>query len=104
MHWGGWSLRFKEEDFKCRSNTGRGADWPFGYDDLEPWYEKAERELSVSGQCDDGGPSRKSDYPMPVFPWSLNEENMAKSLEDFDLKPAHMPPVSYTHLTLPTKA
>ena len=38
MHWGGWALRFKEEDFNCRARTGRGADWPFAYDTLEPWY------------------------------------------------------------------
>lgn len=29
LHWGGWSLRFKPEDFHLRSNTGMGADWPF---------------------------------------------------------------------------
>ncbi len=37
MHRGGWALRFKEEDFRCRTNTGFGADWPFSYDVLEPW-------------------------------------------------------------------
>lgn len=49
MHWGGWALRFMEEDFECRKHTGRGADWPFSYDALEPWYELAEQVLSVGG-------------------------------------------------------
>ena len=27
-HWGGWSLRFKPEDFELASRTGIGADCP----------------------------------------------------------------------------
>lgn len=63
MHWGGWSLRFKEEDFECRSRTGRGADWPFTYATLEPWYELAEQKLGVGGAFGDEGPRRRWGYP-----------------------------------------
>ncbi len=96
MHWGGWSLRFKGEDFHCKTNTGRGADWPFDYDHLEPWYQLAESELSVSGTLDDGGPARKAAYPMPPFPWSLNETDLAKSFEKHGLLAGHMPIARYS--------
>ncbi|MGE0566300.1 MAG: hypothetical protein AB7O50_17510, partial [Pseudolabrys sp.] len=40
-HWGGWSFRLKPEDFRLKSNTGEGHDWPFDYDTLEPNYCRA---------------------------------------------------------------
>ena len=46
--------RYMEKDFRMRSTYGAVAgstleDWPIGYDDLEPYYEKAEWEMGVSG-------------------------------------------------------
>src|ERR1700730_3811773 len=32
MHWGGWSLRLKPEDFELKRRTGQGGDWPIGYE------------------------------------------------------------------------
>lgn len=73
VHWGGWSLRFKEEDFELCSRTGRGADWPISYADLEPYYEQAENTLGVSGQAEDSlgnvTPPRSSEYPLDPFPF-----------------------------------
>jgi choline dehydrogenase-like flavoprotein len=40
-------------------------DWPISYDDLEPFYEKAEYEIGVSGDVEPNpfkGPRRK---PLP---------------------------------------
>ena len=91
MHWGGWALRYKEEDFECRSRTGRGADWPFGYDTLEPWYGLAEEILGVGGSADDEGPKRGGSYPLPAYPWSAHEAELADGFETIGLKPGHMP-------------
>lgn len=91
MHWGGWALRYKEEDFECRSRTGRGADWPFGYDTLEPWYSLAEQILGVGGNADDEGPKRNGHYPLPAYPWSAHEAELADGFEAIGLKPGHMP-------------
>ena len=91
MHWGGWALRYKEEDFECRSRTGRGADWPFSYDTLEPWYALAEQVLGVGGNADDEGPRRSGQYPLPTYPWSAHEAELATGFESVGLKPAHMP-------------
>ena len=91
MHWGGWALRYKEEDFECRSRTGRSADWPFGYDTLEPWYGLAEQILGVGGNADDEGPKRGGQYPLPAYPWSAHEAELADGFETIGLKPGHMP-------------
>ncbi|GLQ10567.1 oxidoreductase [Devosia yakushimensis] len=46
-------LRWTDDDFKSHSRTGRGVDWPIGYDDLVPYYEEVERELALYGEKDD---------------------------------------------------
>jgi len=48
------SWRYHESDFKVKSVDGTMAgatieDWPFTYQELEPFYEKAEYEIGVSG-------------------------------------------------------
>ena len=91
MHWGGWALRYKEEDFECRSRTGRGADWPFDYATLEPWYVLAEQKLGVGGDASDEGPLRHWGYPLPPYPWSANEAELASAFGLIGLKPGHMP-------------
>ncbi len=48
-HWGRLSLRFSQHDFKGKSRDGLGADWPFDYPDLAPWYDKTETLVGVCG-------------------------------------------------------
>ena len=48
-HWGRYSLRFSEHDFKGKSRDGLGADWPFEYSDIAPWYDKTEALVGVCG-------------------------------------------------------
>lgn len=93
MHWGGWALRYKEEDFQCRTNTGRGANWPFGYETLESWYSLAEQMIGVGGsQKGQTGPWRSGGYPLPHYPWSANEAELAaKAFPAIGLVPGHMP-------------
>ncbi len=65
-HWGGLTLRYRPNDFVLKSKFGVGVDWPLTYDDLEPWYAEAEREIGVCGPPDyDWGAPRSSPYPMP---------------------------------------
>jgi choline dehydrogenase-like flavoprotein len=47
-HWLGTSLRFVPNDFRMYSEYGQMVDWPLSYDDLEPWYGKAEYAIGVS--------------------------------------------------------
>ena len=63
--YGAVSLRFTPDDFRLQSfNAGRGGlpgldpndqsvsirDWPISYDELEPYYGKAERLVGINGQ------------------------------------------------------
>jgi choline dehydrogenase-like flavoprotein len=47
--WGRVSLRFSEQDLKAKSFDGFGEDWPFGYGDISPYYDRVDRLLGMSG-------------------------------------------------------
>lgn len=107
MHWGGWALRFKPEDFEMFSRTetattpGVGIDWPFNYDTLERFYCDAEEYLSVCGDPDEdwSTPSsnmfRSKPYPLPPYQWSAPETAMARAFEAHSVKPGKMPLARY---------
>jgi choline dehydrogenase-like flavoprotein len=48
-HWGRISLRFGPNDFRRRSIDGLGDDWPIGYDDVRPWYDKIDQLIGIFG-------------------------------------------------------
>lgn len=47
--WGRQTYRFSDLDFKAASYDGYGDDWPIGYDDVEPYYDRVEKFIGVSG-------------------------------------------------------
>src|SRR5947207_7826177 len=92
VHYGAVSWRMHEDDFRARSHTierygakaipedSSIADWPLSYADLEPYYDRAEYELGVSGKAGnlqgkkiDGGnvfeAPRRREYPLPPLLW-----------------------------------
>jgi choline dehydrogenase-like flavoprotein len=48
-HWGRIALRFAPVDFRSRTRDGLGEDWPIGYEDLSPYYDKVESYIGVFG-------------------------------------------------------
>ena len=48
-HWGRISLRFGPKDFKRKSIDGLGDDWPIGYDDVKPYYDRIDKLIGVFG-------------------------------------------------------
>jgi choline dehydrogenase-like flavoprotein len=48
-HWGRISLRFGPKDFKRRSIDGLGDDWPIGYEDVKPYYDRVDQLIGVFG-------------------------------------------------------
>src|SRR5690606_9589598 len=48
-HWGRISLRFGPKDFKRRSIDGLGEDWPIGYEDIKPYYDRVDRLIGIFG-------------------------------------------------------
>jgi choline dehydrogenase-like flavoprotein len=49
-------------------------DWPIGYDDLEPYYERAEYELGVSGLAEADPFAEPRNKPFPVRPLPINPQ------------------------------
>jgi len=47
--WAGHSWRFAERDFQ---NRGAGDDWPISYEELAPYYDRAEQFMGVSGSSE----------------------------------------------------
>jgi glucose dehydrogenase len=77
MHWGGVSPRYSPEDFALRSQFGIGDDWPFSYDDLDPFYQEAEERMGVAGE--QGPPAldpRGKPYPLPPLPVNHNLQQL----------------------------
>jgi choline dehydrogenase-like flavoprotein len=73
--YGAQAWRFMPADFRMASTYGVPAgsslaDWPLTYDELEPFYERAEWELGVAGDgraLRDHVPRRR-EYPLPPVP------------------------------------
>ncbi len=51
-HWGRISLRFGPLDFKGRSRDGLGDDWPIGYDDVKPFYDRVDKLIGIFGTAE----------------------------------------------------
>lgn len=97
VHWGGWSLRFKPEDFELYSRTGRGADWPISYNELEPYYCHAEEYLSVGGDASDIYVPRSKPYPLEPFPYTNADGAMIESFKRLGISYAKMPIARFSH-------
>ena len=51
-HWGRISLRFGPKDFKRKSIDGLGDDWPIGYEEVKPYYDRIDQMLGVFGSIE----------------------------------------------------
>ncbi|MCE0538170.1 GMC oxidoreductase [Kineosporia rhizophila] len=86
--YGAQAWRFSPLDFRMASTYGvpEGSalkDWPISYEDLEPYYERAEWEIGVSGGPHDGrwaGP-RARELPMPALSSGSRRERLAQAAE-----------------------
>jgi glucoside 3-dehydrogenase (cytochrome c) catalytic subunit len=47
--WGRLALRLSDYDFKGKTHDGYGEDWPLSYADIEPYYDKVDLLLGISG-------------------------------------------------------
>jgi len=48
-HWGRISLRFGPKDFKRKSIDGLGDDWPIGYEEIKPYYDRLDKMVGLFG-------------------------------------------------------
>ena len=77
-HWGRISLRFGPKDFKRKSIDGLGDDWPIGYDDIKPYYDKIDQFIGVFG-TNEGLPNDPDGIFLPPPKPRLHELFIKKS-------------------------
>jgi choline dehydrogenase-like flavoprotein len=84
VHYTAVALRLRPDDFRVHSTDGVAVDWPFGYDELAPYYAEVERTLPVSGPrrsaYDSGAP-----YPHGALPWSAKDHVLGAGLDALGL-------------------
>jgi choline dehydrogenase-like flavoprotein len=98
LSYGAMAWRFMPQDFKMKSTYGTidGStleDWPISYDDLEPYYEKAEWEWGVSGDMSGNplSPPRKKNYPNPAFEYNKEGRILHDVTQKMGLHPFPIP-------------
>lgn len=84
VHYTAVAVRLHPDDFRVRSNDGVAVDWPFGYEELEPFYAEVERTLPVSGPRRSPYPSG-APYPHGELPWSTKDLVIGKGLDALGL-------------------
>ena len=110
LHYWAQSWRLNAWDFKVVSETTKryGAsrlpagttveDWPFGYQELEPYYDKVEYEVGISGQAGNVNGTidprgnifeapRKRSYPMPPLRSTAFIDKMAAAAKSLGWHP-----------------
>jgi choline dehydrogenase-like flavoprotein len=98
LSYGAQAWRFLPQDFRMKSTYGAPAgssleDWPISYDDLEPFYDKAEHEIGVSGD-DSTTPfhaPRRRPIPMPPLPPNREFGILQPAAQRLGLHPFHLP-------------
>ncbi len=86
--------RFRKHDFGAVEHEGGTSPaWPITYEDLEPWYVRAERLYRAHGRagCDPTEPQRSAPYPHPEVPHEPEVEALALAFRQQGLHPFHLP-------------
>ncbi len=95
VFYGGVSIRFREADFiSSPANGGNtGAEWPYTYADLEPYYTRAEQILNVAGEekSDLTEPFRSAPYPQRLPELTQTPRKIRKAARELGLQPFRLP-------------
>ena len=93
--YGAASVRFREADFEAADHEdGVSPAWPIGYDDLEPYYVRAEKLMQTHGDAgtDPIEPQRNGvPYPFPHMGHEPEIAEIKEKLEGRGLKPFGLP-------------
>jgi len=93
-HWAASCWRHLPVDLRMQSEYGVGRDWAITYDELEPYYCRAEEAMGVAGPSDPDMQSpreRSKPYPMDMVPWAYGDKRFAEVVN------AH----GYKHIPIP---
>ncbi|MEO0410434.1 MAG: GMC family oxidoreductase [Pseudomonadota bacterium] len=69
-HYGTWP-RMLPSDFTMASDHGKGLDWPFDYGELQPYYERVQAFVGISGDASAEPWRPPSDAPYPLPPLEI---------------------------------
>ncbi len=96
VYYGAMAWRYHPQTFRLRSHAGAVAgssleDWPLTYDEIEPYYEKAEYDLGVSGDENPAGPARRKPLPLPPVADNKEAEVLYPAARRLGWRPFHTP-------------
>jgi len=87
-------FRLREKDFgEIRHYGGISPAWPISYDDLEPYYAKAEKIYHVHGEAglDPTEPRRSGPYPYAAVTHEPRIQDLHNHLANSGYHPFHVP-------------
>ena len=87
-------MRYRADDFGAKQLfDGVSPAWPFGYDEMEPWYSAAEQLYQVRGTTaeDPTEPFHSLPYPHPPVPDEPDIARFRAQLSASGLHPASLP-------------
>ena len=87
-------LRYRAEDFRpLRHIEGTTPGWPISYEEIEPWYCRAEQLFSVRGALghDPTEPPHSAPYPHPPVPDEADVADLAARLRSQGLHVGPLP-------------
>lgn len=86
--------RYRKEDFKARPHLdGSSPGWPMSYEDLEPWYERAEQVFNVRGALgeDPTEPPHSRPYAFNAVPDEPSIASVRSRLKRAGIHPSSLP-------------
>src|SRR5438876_3037736 len=87
-------FRLRKEDFgEIRHSGGVSPAWPLSYDELEPYYTRAEQLYHVHGQRgeDPSEPPARTSYPHPPVSHEPRMQQLSDDFARLGLRPFHTP-------------
>ena len=87
-------LRYRAEDFRpIRHLGGTTPGWPISYDEMEPWYQRAEELYRVRGDArqDPTEPRHSGEYPFPPVPDEPSIADLRARLKRAGVTPSSLP-------------
>lgn len=87
-------IRYREQDFRPLAHLGGTTPgWPITYDEIEPWYSRAEALYQVRGTVgqDPTEPAHSADYPFGPLPDEPPIADLRSRLASVGLRPSSLP-------------
>jgi choline dehydrogenase-like flavoprotein len=91
LHYLGEAHRLHPQAMRMQSKFGVAADWPFSYEELEPYYVAAERVIGVAGPKAKSVRWRSTDYPLPAHRIGYASKPFVEGCRKLGLTPSPNP-------------